>query len=191
MKASNYQSKVRLDLFNPKIGLDRGKPKFIEVIWYLTKMLFFLTAFPWPYKIKKVILELFGAKVGKGVILKPRVNIHFPWKLEIGDYVWIGEEVFILNFEKIVLGSHVCISQRVFLCGGNHDYSKPELPYRNDKITIANGVWIGAQSFVAAGVKIGTDAVVTAGSIVTKSLPGGFICSGNPCEPKKVRKIVN
>jgi putative colanic acid biosynthesis acetyltransferase WcaF len=155
--------------------------------WYLIKMAFFLTAFPWPSAIKAHLLRIFGSKVGIGVVLKPRLNIHIPWKLEIGDHVWIGEEVLILNFEPIKIGAHACISQRAFLCGGNHDFRDPSMTYRNRPILVGDGAWIGAQVFVAPGVVIGTDAVITAGSIVTKDLPAGMICAGNPCRPVNSR----
>lgn len=191
MKKVCFNSKVRLDLFNPKSGLVRGRSKIIEIIWYLVKMVFFLTAFPWPSKFKCIILRIFGAKVGRGVIIKPRVNIHFPWKLILGNNVWIGEEVFILNFEPITIGSNVCISQRVFLCGGNHDYRDIKFSYRNDKIIVEDGVWIGASSFIAAGVTISQDAVITAGSVATKDQPQGMICSGNPCIPLRPRWTIS
>jgi putative colanic acid biosynthesis acetyltransferase WcaF len=115
------------------------------------------------------------------------VNIHFPWRLSIGDHSLIGEEVFILNFEPISIGEQCCISQRVFLCTGNHDYRDPLFPYRNRAIDIEDGAWVGAQSFVGPGVKIGEEAVVSAGSIVTKDLPPRMVCAGNPCLPVKPR----
>lgn len=183
----NSQPKIRLDLFDPKLGLDRGRSRLVEALWYIVKCIFFLSPLPWPMGLKRSLLSVFGAKLGTAVVIKPRVNIHFPWKLTVGDNSWIGEEVFILNFEPVQIGSHVCISQRSFLCGGNHDYRCPDFRYRNGPITVKDGAWIGASTFVAPNVEIGSNSVTTAGSIVTKSLPGNHICSGNPCIPIKLR----
>ena len=180
-------TRVRNDLFDPREGLVRGRPIWIEAAWYLLKCAFFLSPLPWPSGLKRWLLRLFGAEVGKKVYLKPRVNIHFPWKLRIGDYTWIGEEVFLLNFEPIDIGAHCCISQRAFICTGNHDYRKAHMPYRNRPITIRDGAWIGAQVFVAPGVTVGTDCVVAAGSVVTSDVPEGMVCARNPCQLDKPR----
>jgi putative colanic acid biosynthesis acetyltransferase WcaF len=182
-------TRVRNDLFNPACGLDRGCPRLVELLWYLIKCAFFLSALPWPSGLKCWILRLFGAKLGLGVVIKPRVNIHFPWKLAVGDHTWIGEEVFILNFEPVTVGSHCCLSQRAFLCTGNHDFTKPDMPYRNRPITVEDGAWVGAQVFVGPGVTVGSESVVAAGSVVTVSLPGGMVCRGNPCVPIKPRSL--
>lgn len=178
---------IRLEHFDGSKGLDRGRFMFIEMAWYIIKMIFLLSAFPWPNQIKSRLLKIFGAKIGKRVIIKPRVNIHFPWKLELGDDVWLGEEVFILNFELIKIESNVCVSQRTFLCGGNHDYRDPTFKYRNGPITVKEGAWIGAQCFVGPDLTINRNCVVSAGSIVTQSLPNDKVCSGNPCLPIKDR----
>lgn len=175
-------SKVCLDLFDSNIGLDREASKVKEILWYFIKIIFFLSAVPYPSKFKVIILRFFGAKIGAGLVLKPRVNIHFPWKLIIGDNVWIGEEAFLLNFEKLTIGNNVCISQRAFLCGGNHDYKVPSMPYRNGIITLQDGCWIGAVSFIGPNVIIGTDTVVSANSVVPKSLAENGIYSGNPIQ---------
>ncbi len=175
-------TKVRLDLFNSKIGLVRSVSKIKEVIWYLVKIIFFLSAIPYPSSFKVLVLRLFGAKIGTGLVIKPRVNIHFPWKLMIGDNVWIGEEAFLLNFELLTIGNNVCISQRAFLCGGNHDYKKPSMPYRNGPITLEDGSWVGATVFVGPSVVIGVDTVVSAGSVVTQSLGGNRVYRGNPAQ---------
>lgn len=173
-------SKVKLAYFDASQSLNRGGSKFKELIWYLAKMLFFLSAIPFPSSFKSTVLRLFGAKVGKGLVIKPRVNIHFPWKLTIGNDVWIGEEAFLLNFEPLTIGNNVCISQRAFLCGGNHDYRDPSMGYRNGPITLMDGSWVGASVFVGPNVVIGIDSVLSAGSVVTQSVPENSIFRGNP-----------
>lgn len=180
-------SNVRLDLFDSKLGLERGASKPKEILWYFIKIIFFLSAIPYPSKLKVFILNVFGAKIGTGVVIKPRVNIHFPWKLEIANHVWIGEEAFLLNFEKLTIGNNVCISQRAFLCGGNHDYKVSSMPYRNGRITLQDGCWIGAASFIGPNVIIGKDTVISANSLVTKSLSDNAIYSGNPIQFIKKR----
>lgn len=179
--------KVRLEQFDPTHGLDRGRHAFVEALWYLVKMAFFTTRFPWPSALKRSLLRIFGASIGKGVVLKPALNIHFPWKLTIGDYCWIGEEVFLLNFDPIRISEHVCISQRTFLCTGNHDFRDPAMTYRNAPITIGPGAWLGANCFVGPGVDIGQEAVLLAGSTATKSLPSAMLCRGNPALPLRPR----
>ena len=182
-----FTMSTRLDQFDGTLGLDRGRSTLIEAVWYLLKCLFFLSPLPWPNRLKVMILRSFGAKVGTWVNIKPLVNIHFPWKLELGDWCWLGEQVFILNFEPVKIGAHACISQRAFLCGGNHDYRDPGFRFRNGPITVGTGAWIGAQSFVGPGVEVGDHAVVTAGSVVTDALPEAMVCRGNPCVAVKPR----
>ncbi len=181
------KTRVRLDQFDARKGLNRGRPKLVEVFWYLVKCALFLTPLPFPSVWKRGVLRYFGAQVGRGVVIKPRVNIHFPWKLSVGDFTWIGEEVFILNFEPVTIGAHCCLSQRAFLCTGNHDYRQPDFPYRNRPIRVEDGAWVGAQSFVAPGVTLGCEAVVAAGSVVTHDQPAQMVCAGNPCVPVRQR----
>lgn len=172
--------KTRLDKFDPAKGLDRGRSKSAEAVWYLLKCAFLLSPLPWPSSLRVALLRAFGAKIGRGAVIKPRVNVHFPWKLEIGDHAWIGEEVFILNFEPVRIGPHACISQRAFLCTGNHDFRDEAFSYRNAPITIGEGAWIGATAFIGPGVCVGGETVVAAGAVVTKDLAPGMIFSGNP-----------
>lgn len=179
---SNELSHVRLASFDPNRNFKRGASKLKLFAWYFCKMSIFLTPIPFPNFVKRKILIMFGATIGKGLVLKPRVNIHFPWKLTIGTDVWIGEEVFILNFETATIGNNVCISQRAFLCGGNHDYRDPSMSYRNGTIDLLDGCWVGAQTFIGPGVRIGVDSIVSAGSVVTKSVEGNGIYRGNPAE---------
>ena len=86
---------VRNNLFDRTRGLDRGRSRVTEALWQFCKCCVFLTSLPVPSPFKCFVLRLFGARIGQGVVIKPQVKIHFPWKLTVGDFTWIGEEVFI------------------------------------------------------------------------------------------------
>ncbi|WP_366508748.1 WcaF family extracellular polysaccharide biosynthesis acetyltransferase [Solimonas soli] len=179
-------TQVRLSDFDAS-PFDRGAPLMLEAIWYITKRVFFLTSIPWPSKIKCSLLRLFGARIGSGCVIKPRVNIHMPWKLFVGDDVWIGEEVFLLNLDRISIGANCCISQRAFLCTGNHNYRIVTMPYRNEPILVEDGAWIGAATFIGPGVTVGREAVISAGSVLTQDASAGMVYAGNPCGIVKTR----
>ncbi len=180
-------TRVRNDLFDPAATFDRGRPAWFEALWYLVKCAFFLSPLPWPQALKRALLRAFGARIGDGVIIKPRVNIHLPWRLEIGEHTWLGEEVLVLSLDPIRIGGHCCISQRAFLCAGNHDYRDPRMPFRHGPIEIGDGAWIGANVFVGPGAVVGPEAVAAAGSVVNRALPPAMICAGNPCVPLRPR----
>ena len=169
------------------MGLDRGRSVWVEAAWYLTKVLFFTSPIPWPSSLKASLLRAFGAEVGSNVLLRHRLNIHLPWKLTIGNDCWIGEEVWLLNFEPITIGSDVVISQRGFLCTGNHDYRSDDMAYRNDAIIVNDGAWVGAASFVGPGVTVGTNAVVSAGSVITSDVPADTVVSSISGRTEKPR----
>jgi len=138
---------------------------------------------------KRFLLRLFGAKVGKGLIIKPRVNIKYPWRLTIGNHVWIGESVWIDCLDEVTLADHVCLSQGAMLECGNHDYSRPSFDLITAPIHIEAGAWIGAKSFVGPGVRVGNHAVLAAGSVATSDLEAGFIYRGNPAIQVRQRVI--
>ncbi|HXP62703.1 MAG TPA: WcaF family extracellular polysaccharide biosynthesis acetyltransferase [Dongiaceae bacterium] len=180
-------SLVRNDLFDANDGFDLGRPRVVFAAWYCVKCVFFLCAFPWPSRLKSSLLRWFGAEVGRRVRWQPRVNIHIPWNLKVGDYTWVGEEACIINFAPVAIGAHCCLSQRCCLCSGNHDYRSTNMRYRHAPIVLEDGVWIGAAVFVGPGVTIGVDAVITAMSLVSHSVAGGMIYSGQPCQPVRRR----
>src|SRR4029077_7050598 len=120
------------------------------------------------------VLRGFGARVGNGVVIKPQVKITFPWKLEIGDQVWLGEECWLLNLERIVIGNNVCLSQRAFLCTGNHNYKSRSFDLIVQPIRIENGAWIGAGAYVGLGFTVGSHAVLATASVASRNLvPNG------------------
>jgi putative colanic acid biosynthesis acetyltransferase WcaF len=176
-----------MDLSNYHANFDRGAPRWIEAAWVVCKSLAFLPRLPLPSALRAALLRLFGAKVGRGLVIRGGVNIVFPWRLELGDHVWIGEEALILNLAPVTIGSHSCISQRSFLCTGSHDFRSPGFDLITRPIVVGAGCWIAAQAFVGPGVTIGDGTMVRAGSVVTRDVPPGSVASGNPASIKPVR----
>ncbi|WP_332732975.1 putative colanic acid biosynthesis acetyltransferase [Flavihumibacter sp.] len=171
--------------YAPTIGASRFK----QFVWYYFNAFVFATQFFPISGIKVSLLRFFGAKIGKGLVLKPSVNIKYPWKLTIGDYCWIGENVWIDNLTEVVIGNNVCISQGAMLLTGNHDYSKSTFDLSVKSIYLDDGVWIGAHSVVCPGVTCQSHAVLAVGSVATKNLEPYTVYQGNPALPIKERII--
>src|SRR5687768_12146229 len=127
---------------NKWYGSRIGAPRSQQIIWYFCNVLFFINPFNPSCPVRKWLLKLFGAKIGRGVVIKPGVNIKYPWKLVIGDHSWIGEKVWIDNLAQVVIGSSVCVSQGAMLQTGNHNYSVRGFDLIVLPITLEDGVWI-------------------------------------------------
>jgi putative colanic acid biosynthesis acetyltransferase WcaF len=152
---------------------DRGAPRWKEALWVAVRCLFFQNPLPWPSAWRAGLLRAFGAKVGRAAVIRANVNISHPWRLALGDHVWIGEDVGILSLAQVNIGSNVCISQRAYLCTGSHDFRREDFKLKIAPITVHDGSWIAAMSFIAPGVAIGPRAVVSAGSVVFTNVPEG------------------
>src|SRR5438874_4619858 len=159
---------------------DRGAPRWKEAAWALVRFLFFQSAFPWPSPLRCALLRVFGAKIGRGVVIRANVNISFPWRLTTDDHVWIGEDVGILTLAPVTIESNVCISQRAYLCTGSHDFRREDFKLKVAPITVREGSWIAAASFIGPGVEIGKGAVVAVGSVVYRNVAPNFLVRGNP-----------
>lgn len=163
--------------------------KFKIALWYLINHIVFRSFVPIPNALKVFLLKLFGAKIGRNVVIKPRVNIKYPWFLEVGDNCWIGEEVWIDNLVSVKIGNNVCLSQGSYLLTGNHDYKKENFDLMLKEIILEDGVWIGAKAIVCPGVICRSHSVLSVGSVAVKDLEPYTIYQGNPARPKRKREI--
>lgn len=152
-----------------QVGYDKGRSYFVQAIWFATMNLVFMK---WwlPRRLRPLILRLFGAKIGKNVYIRHKVRILWPWKLEISDNSWLGEDLWVLNLEPVTIGSNVCLSQGVMLCTGSHNYKSTSFEYRNAPITIEDGVWLAVQSLVLPGVRVGRGSTILARSVLSKDV---------------------
>ncbi len=157
--------------------------------WYVFNILFFKTSLFPIYRFKVFLLRLFGAKIGMNVVIKPSVTIKYPWFLQTGNNVWIGEKVWIDNLAMVRIGNNVCLSQGCLLLTGNHDYTKPAFDLMINTIVLEDGVWIGAGAVVCGGAICHEHAVLTVGSVTAGELEAMGIYRGNPAVKIKERII--
>lgn len=153
-----------------------GRTPIARAVWLVLEAMLLSSWLPGS-KWRVFLLRLFGAEVGQGVVVKPRTRCKLPWRLAIGDHTWIGEGTWIDNIADVKIGSNVCISQGVYLCTGNHNWSKPTFDLELGSIVIADKVWVGAFVKVAPGTSIEEGAVVTMGSVVRGNISAWTIHS--------------
>jgi len=183
MKKKVDHTKFKNNWFN------KGASTVVVILWYFINVLFLINPINPSSGIKKFWLRLFGATIGNNVLIKPGVNVKYPWKLKIGDNSWIGERVWIDNLAEVTIGANVCVSQGAYLLTGNHDYKKESFDLMIGKITVEDGAWIGAKSVVCPGVTVGTHAVLSVNSVATKDLEAWKIYQGNPAIKVRERVI--
>ena len=169
---------VSNEKFKPTLVIGASKVKL--VLWYFVNAVFFKSSINPSSALKIILLKAFGAKIGEGVVIKPSVNIKYPWKLNVDDHTWIGEEVWIDNLVQVSIGKSVCISQGALLLTGNHNYKKTVFDLITGEILLEDGVWIGARATVCPGTVCRTHSIVTVGSVVSKELEPYGIYKGNP-----------
>jgi|TARA_B110000027_G_scaffold65330_1_gene70016 putative colanic acid biosynthesis acetyltransferase WcaF len=160
----------------------RGRNVFVVQLWWLVQSLFFKNSPQFLYGFRRFLLRLFGAKIGKKVIIRPTVRITYPWKVVIGDFSWIGDDVVLYSLGEIEIGENVVISQKSYLCAASHDYLQSNFAIFAKKISIEDQCWLATDVFIAPGITIGKGTVVGSRSSVYKDLPANKVCIGNPAK---------
>jgi putative colanic acid biosynthesis acetyltransferase WcaF len=156
----------------------RTRPLWFEYLWMVVECLFVNNSLQPSTRIRVILLRLFGAKIGRDTLVR-NIHVKFPWKLRIGDRCWLGEGVWLHNQDELSIGADTVISQQTFITTGSHDVTETmELVTR--PVRIGRGVWVTSRCIVLAGVEIGDNAVLTPGSVATRSLAGGGVYRGNP-----------
>ncbi|WP_309743817.1 WcaF family extracellular polysaccharide biosynthesis acetyltransferase [Chamaesiphon sp. OTE_20_metabat_361] len=166
-----------------------GAPLWKQIAWYYLGSPLVSSYWILSYEFKCWVLRCFGAQMGQGIFVKQGLRVKFPWRLAVGDFAWLGENCWIDNVAMVTIGSNACISQDVYLCTGNHDWSSPTFELRDTPINIGAGAWIAARAVVGPGVFVGDGAVLCLGSVACKSLAPMTIYAGNPAQPLRERKM--
>ncbi|MBE9166696.1 colanic acid biosynthesis acetyltransferase WcaF [Pleurocapsales cyanobacterium LEGE 06147] len=172
-------------------NFDRGRASWFILWWWLVQAIAFPLSFHHFNFFRCWLLRLFGAKIGKGVVIRPTARFTYPWKVKIGDYSWIGDDVVLYSVDRIEIGSHCVISQKVYLCTGSHDIQDRAFSLITAPISIANGVWVATDCLIGPGVTIGANAVIGARSSVFRDIPAEQVAWGTPCRPRYLREMKN
>ena len=167
----------------------RGRPGWFVQLWWLVDALLFRCSPQIMYGWRRSLLRLFGAQVGEGAIIRPSVRVTYPWKVSIGDHAWIGDDVTLYSLGQIDIGAHSVVSQKSYVCAGDHDHLQPDFAIRSPRIWIGSQVRVASDVFFGPGVTIADGVVVGARSTVIHDLPAGMICLGNPAKPIKRRTM--
>ena len=165
----------------------RGRSALVTQLWWIIELFLFRLSPQFLYGWRRFLLRLFGAKIGKNFLIRPTAHITYPWKVNIGDYSWVGDDVVLYSLGNIYIGKNVAIAQRSYFCTGLHNYNVFTFDISSEPITICDQVWITTDVFVGPGVTIGEGSVVGSRSSVFNDLPAGMICFGNPAIAIKPR----
>lgn len=177
-----------LDLKNYK-NRHSLKSKMARVLWNVLWLLLFRPTprgnlfRPW----RIALLKLFGAKVKWTSNVLPSCRIWQPWKLTMGEYACLSEDVDCYTVDEIIIGAQTTISQGVKLCTAGHDTSSRIMELTYAPIHIGANAWVAAWSTILPGVTIGEGAVVAAGAVVSKDVEPWTVVAGNPAKFIKKR----
>src|ERR1700761_6838078 len=150
-----------------------------RIAWSFGRWLMVLSPRP-CFGWRRLVLRLFGARVGAHVNIYPTARLYMPWNVEIGDWSALGEDVFVYSLGKVSIGRSVTLSYRSHVCAGTHDLNDPALPLLTPPVRIEEGVWVGTEAFIGPGVTIARGAVVGARAVVVKDVGSFDIVGGNP-----------
>ncbi|MCQ9163663.1 acetyltransferase [Arthrobacter sp. STN4] len=162
----------------PGEGAAWGRPRIVVYLWAIIELIFVTNPWQISSNLRVKALRLFGAKIGQGVVFRPRTRVKFPWNLSVGDRCWIGEGVWIHNQAQVVIGHDVVISQESMITTGSHAH-RADMALLTKSLEIDSGAWITSRCMILGGSHIGRSALITPMSVVAGVIPANSIAQGN------------
>jgi putative colanic acid biosynthesis acetyltransferase WcaF len=167
------------------------RDKVRRVAWMFAQTFLFRPSFHNWYGWRRMLLRAMGAKVGRGVRVRPTARIEIPWNLDLGDECVVGDYAILYSLGTIRLGQRVTVSQYAHLCAGTHDYTDPTFPLLRPPVVVGDDAWVAAEAFVGPGVTVGARAVLGARAVAVKDVPPDQVWAGNPARYIKPRRLRN
>ncbi len=165
----------------------RGRSGLVVLLWQTVQATLFAWSPQPAYGWRRWLLARFGARVGRGVLIRQSARVTYPWKVSLGDHCWIGDHAEIYSLAPISIGRHAVVSQRSYLCAGTHDHHDLSFPLVGRPISIGDEAWVATDCFIAPGVRIGAGSIVAARSTVLRDVPEGVIAAGHPASVRGPR----
>ena len=181
---------------SPLVNDRKGRPnpwplklRIMRVLWAVVQGTVFRFSPHNLYAWRAMLLRIFGAKIGKGVLVRPSVNVMMPWNLTMGDHAVVGDEAILYCLGKVTIGAWSTVSQYSYLCAGTHDATNRHMFLITQPITLGDDVWVAADAFVGPGVTIGDRSIVSARASVFMDVPPDVVVSGNPAQITSKREF--
>jgi len=133
---------------------------------------------------RRAILEQLLGDLGEDAEVMAPFECDYGYHITIGARTFLNYGVVVLDGARVTIGEDVQIGPNVQLLTAVHALDPTERRRGTETakpVTIGDGAWLAAGVIVCPGVTIGADAVIGAGSVVTKDMPAGHLCYGNPC----------
>ena len=178
--------KVDLSKYNQS-WYSRGKSGLIVLLWWFIQGTLFRFSLHNMYEWRNFLLRLFGANIGRKVKIRSTAKFTYPWKVSIGDFSWVGDDVYLYSLDEIKIGKNCVISQKAYLCTGSHDIEDPAFGLITKPVVVEDGAWIAADVFIYPGVIVRENAVAAARSTITRSIPANNVYAGSPAKFLKKR----
>ncbi len=132
---------------------------------------------------RKEISKILGYEIDESSAILPPFYADYGRNIKIGKNVWIQQGCTFMDRGGITIGDNVFIAPKVNLVTLNHSLNPKFRSATIAKpIVIEDGVWIGINSTILQGVKIGKNSVIAANSVVTKDVPPNIVVAGNPAK---------
>lgn len=156
-------------------------------LWYVSYRLLWRTSPPFCRQWRNLLLQLFGAHVGRGVRIARTARVYRPWNLALGDRVVIAHRALLNCTAAVTLGDDVHVSQYAQFTSATRDYERVDMPIVSRPITVGARVWIAADAYVGPGVTIGDEAIVGARAAIHDDVPPRAVVVGNPAKVLRFR----
>lgn len=133
--------------------------------------------------IREIYYKAIGVSMGQRVVFHFKTEIRSPFKLKIGNGTIIGDNAVLDARETLIIGNNVNLSSNVSIYTLQHNHRSPEFDCIFDRdlsVHIGDRVWLGSNTEVLPGVKIGEGAVICAGAVVTKDVKPYAVMAGIP-----------
>jgi maltose O-acetyltransferase len=142
-------------------------------------------------KLRPRLLRWAGAKIGAENVIR-HIHVHGGsfHNLSIGRGCWINKDCIFNLDGPIKIGNNVDIGFGAVIITSDHELGNESRrcgTFTPTTVTIGDGAWLGAYSIIHPGVEIGKGSIVSAGSVVSRSMPENMLIAGNPA--RAVQKL--
>lgn len=158
----------------------RGKGALTVQLWWGVQATLFRHSPQIFYGWRRFLLRAFGAKIGKGVLVRPTARITYPWKVTIGDWSQVGDGTELYSLGRIEIGAHTVVSQGCYICAAGHDPASNSFAIYQSRVVIEDEVWLASQCFVMPGVTVRKGTFCKVRTLVTSDTEEGTVYAGSP-----------